>query len=161
MALVTVTYNAWDHNRQVVPAAWEPRVFFRPLSTSLASGMMTHREVQGSLDPATGAGQVQLESAPGLLYVPFMDWLVPDVSTLENRSRGYAEWDPIFPAQGGPIDELPPAVPSILGGFYYGLGAPPQFLRTRSDVVYIDISGGANGWWDPWVPEGTLVEGGA
>lgn len=162
MALVTVTYNAWDHNRQVIPASLQPEVWFRPVKSSLAAGLMTQREVKGTLDPATGAGSVQLESAPGLVYVPVIRWLTDQSQsneTVPNRSRGYDEWDPIYPANGGPIDQLPGVVK--LNGFYYGFGDPPQFLARRNDVIYIDISGSSDGWWQPWVPEGTFVEGGA
>ncbi|WP_242085974.1 hypothetical protein [Microbacterium lacticum] len=150
MALVTITYNAWDHNRQVVPAGLHPRVGFRPLSTRITSGLVTDREVWGSLDPVTGAGSVQLESVEGVLYVPFMDWLTdPDQETEVslNRARGYCEWDPVFPGQGGPIKDLPPFV--RLGGVWYGLGAPPSMLLARDDVIYLDITGPGVGVWAP------------
>lgn len=158
----TITYNAWDHNEQVVPANLKPRVGFRPLATSLANGMMTHREVWGSLDPATGAGTVTLEYQPGILYVPFMDWLLdPSMESeqVQNRARRQCEWAAISPSRNGPIDELPEVVQ--MRGFYYGFGDPPEFLRARNDVIYIDISGADDGYWQPWVPEGTYVEGGA
>ena len=159
MAQVTVTYNAWDHDQGKIPESLRPQVGFRPLATSLVSGMMTNREVWGTLDYATGAGSVKLESAPGLLYVPFMRWLTDPSQAneqVENRSYGYCEWKPFFPGNGGPIDQLPDVVPAF-SAFYYGFGDPPQFLRVRDDVVYIDITGGGSGWWTPWVPEGTAV----
>lgn len=161
MATVLVTYNAWDHNRVVVPANLQPEVWFRPLKASLASGMMTAREVKGSLS-ASGSGQVTLETAPELLYVPVMRWLSDPSQadeTPDNRAYGYCEWDPVYPAAGGPIDQLPGVVK--FGAFFYGLGNPPGFLARRNDVLYIDVSGADDGWWQPWVPEGTYVEGGA
>lgn len=162
MALVTITYNAWDHNREVVPANLQPEVWFRPLKTSLISGMMSAREVKGTLNTSTGAGQVKLETSADLLYVPVMRWLSDPSQAneqVENRSYGYCEWEPIYPAAGGSISELPGVVK--FSAFYYGLGGPPWTLRNRNDVVYIDISGGDDGYWQPWVPEGTYVEGGA
>lgn len=160
MAIRTVTYNAWDHNRQVVPANLQPRVGFRPIATSLANGMLNDREIWGSLNASTGAGSVQLESLPGIAYVPFMEWLVDEsqaTEAVQNRVKGYCEWKPFHPANGGPIDELPDMLPTF-GGFYYGLGDPPTFLRSRKDVLYIDIAGADDGYWQPWVPEGTAVE---
>jgi hypothetical protein len=160
MALVTVTYNAWDHNRQVVPAGLKPEVWFRPIKSSLASGMMTAREVKGTLNASTGAGEVRLETGADLLYVPFMRWLSDPSQAdeqVEKRSYGYCEWEPIYPAAGGPISELPGVVK--FSAFYYGLGEPPWTLRKRDDVVYIDITGANDGFWQPWVPQGTYVEG--
>ena len=158
----TITYNVWDHNQGKIPAELQPRIGFRPIATSMVNGLMTDREVWGTLDLSTGAGQVTLEYAPGILYVPFVDWLVsPDQAAeqVQNRARGMSEWDPNQPTTSGPIDELPDVVQ--MRGFYYGLGDPPSFLRSRSDVIYIDISGAGDGYWQPWVPEGTYVEGGA
>ncbi|MDN3309551.1 hypothetical protein QWJ90_01265 [Microbacterium oryzae] len=143
MALVTITYNAWNHNREVIPASRQPRVGFRPLQTSFANGLMTNREVWGSLDPTTGAGSVQLESTAGLLFVPFMDWLT-DGATSENDRTGYCEWRAIFPGKGGPIEELPPAV--HINGVLYGWGAPPEQLH---DVVYFDLTGPKVRVWGP------------
>ena len=139
MALVTVTYNAWDHNRQVVPASLKPRVGFRPVGTSLAGGMMTDREVWGTLNVSTGAGSAPLESAPGLMFVPFMDWLMDPTQAdeaVENRARAYCEWKPIYPGKGGAISTLSPAVG--LSGIIVGFGPPPEHL---ANAVYLDISG--------------------
>lgn len=139
MALVTITYNAWDHNRQVIPAELQPRVGFRPLATSLANGMLTKREVWGSLNPTTGAGSVQLESAPGLLYVPFMEWLRDPSQaseSVQNRALGSCEWEAIFPGTGGPITELSKFVGQL--GLLYGFGNPPQQLE---NAIYLDITG--------------------
>lgn len=141
MAQVTITYNAWDHNREVVPANLQPEVWFRPLGTSLANGLMTAREVKGTLNASTGVGSVSLESAPGLMYVPEMRWLVDESQASEsepNRARGYCEWEAFFPADGGPISELSPIVG--LFGLLYGFGPPPSYLTL---AIYLDITGPA------------------
>jgi hypothetical protein len=156
MAQVTITYNAWDANRVPIPAVNEPEIWFRPLATSEASGLITDREVKGTLNTSNGAGSVTLESLPGLLYTPILTWL-KNPGDPGNRSRGQSEWDPFYPGQGGPIDELPGVVPKF-GAFFYGFGDPPQFLKVRNDVIYIDISGSEDGYWQPWVPAGTAVE---
>lgn len=158
MPLVTITYKAWDHDQDPIPMALQPRVGFRPVKTSLAFGLMTDREVWGTID-AEGAGSVTLLSEPDVFYVPFIDWLTDRSQTgedVENRARGYAEWDAIYPGEGGKISELPP--PTKFAGFLYGLGDPPQYVQRRNDVIYIDISGSGDGYWQPWVPEGTYVE---
>lgn len=161
MALVTISYNAWDHNRQVVPAALQPEVWFRPIRSSLANGLMTEREVKGTLDPTTGAGSVQLESVPGIMYVPTMRWLI-DASqaneTVQNRAHGYCEWQPIYPGTGGSISQLPDVV--NLAGIWYGFGAPPTAIRSRNDVIYFNISGSSVGVWAPenaGLPEGVVL----
>lgn len=161
MALVTVTYNAWDANRAVIPAGLVPEVWFRPIATSLASGLMTDREVKGTLNPTTGAGSVQLESQPGMLYVPSVRWLVDEEQANEsepNRARGRAEWEPFFPGSGGPIDQLP-GKGNALSGIWYGFGDPPQSLLVRKDVVYFDISGAPNGRPVLWIDTNFLAGG--
>lgn len=135
MALVTITYRAWDHNREVVPASRSPRVGFRPLGTSYSPGLMTNREVWGTLHPTTGAGEVQLESLPGVMYVPYMDWLTGEAKS-ENDRGGYCEWAPFFPGRGGSIDSLEPA--AGVRGLLYGFGNPPESLDA---AVYLDITG--------------------
>ena len=157
MALVTVTFNAWDHNRQVVPAAQQPEIWFRPVRSSLANGLMTDRAVKATLNPATGAGQVQLESAPDLLYVPEMRWLldrnVPD-------AHDFCEWDAFNPSFGGPIDQLP-GPPTFMKGIWFGFGDPPQALRVQRNVVYFDISGLPDGYPVLWFDQTNVVGGGA
>lgn len=143
MAQVVITYNAWDANRGPVPAINEPEVWFRPIATSVAVGLITDREVRGSLDVATGAGSVSLESAPGLFYVPILRWL-KNPQDPANRARGSAEWDPFHPGQGGDISALQPLVG--FSGLLFGFGPPPEDLE---DAVYLDITGPAVGIWGP------------
>lgn len=156
MAQVTITYNVWDHSRDVIPSGIVPEIWFRPVATSYAAGLMSSREVKGSLDPGTGAGSVQLESAPGLTYVPVLRWL-SDASqaneTVENRARGYDEWSPFCPGAGGPIDQLPNVSPNIRG-IFYGFGNPPQWVRSLTAAVYLDIKGAPIRVWGP---EGVAV----
>lgn len=138
MALVTVTYNAWDHNREVIPANLQPRVGFRPLQTSLMQGMLTAREVWGSLSTSSGAGQVRLENTPGILYVPFMEWLAsPDQASeaVQNRAMGRCEWQPIIPGNGGDISDLADLTP--YGPIVAVLGPPPSGTE---GIVWIDLT---------------------
>src|SRR5690606_2362174 len=73
MALVTITGNAWDHNRAVVPSTLRPQLGFRPLKTSMAAGLMTDREVwASSFSASSGSFSVSLEQ--DVSYVPFMRW---------------------------------------------------------------------------------------
>ena len=149
---MTVTNTPWDHTRLVGPAAQAPEVWFRPLRSSLVNGLMTDKAVKGTLNPATGAGEVQLESAPDLMYVPEMRWLldrsVPD-------AHDYCEWDAVHPGNGGPIHALPGVVK--LNGIWYGFGAPPQQIKNRNDAIYLDITGPGVGIW---VPErASFIEG--
>lgn len=156
MAQVTITYNVWDHSRDVIPSGIVPEIWFRPVATSYAAGLMSAREVKGSLDPETGAGSVQLESAPGLTYVPVLRWL-SDASQatedIENRARGYDEWIPFYPAGGGPIDQLPTVSPHIRG-IFYGFGDPPEWVRAIKNAIYWDIEGPD---LEVWGPEEVLV----
>lgn len=139
MAQVTVTYNVWDVNGAVIPSALMPEIWFRPIASSMARGLLTNREVKGTLNASTGAGSVQLESAPGLNYVASVRWLVDKDQATEseqNRARGRTEWEPFFPGEGGDISSLS----SIAGlfGFLFGFGPPPEHLRW---AIYLDITG--------------------
>jgi len=162
MPLVTVTYKAWDHNRKIIPSAQQPRVGFKPLASDIAAaGLLTDREVFGTLDPNTGEGSVQLESEQGIMYQPFMDWLIDDnASAPSNQAREYSEWDPIFPGQGGPIDQLPSDA-TALSGVWFGYGDPPDVLRRRSDVTYWDVRGVGTGNPVLWIDTRFAVVGGA
>lgn len=152
----TITYNAWDHAQKVIPADLKPEIWFRPIGTSYAAGLMSSREVKGSLDPATGAGSVKLESVPGITYVPVLRWLSDpsqDAETPQNRARGYDEWTPFYPGAGGPIDQLPDASGAIRG-VLYGFGNPPEWVRALDTAVYLDITGPGIRVWGP---EGAAV----
>lgn len=154
MTLVTVTGKAWAHDQQPISPGLEPELWFRPLATSLAHGLLTSREVKASLNPDTGVFNVQLESHQNIRYVPVMRWLVPAGSSnesMENRARGYDEWPIIHPGRGGDISELDPEVG--INGILYGFGAPPTQLE---GVVYLDITGPAIRIYGP---AGALVEG--
>ena len=156
MGQVTVTYNAWDHNRQPIPASQAPEIWFRPLWATYAAGMMTDREVKGTLNATTGAGSVVLESDPDLFYVPFMRWLVPGQLNTPNAARGYAEWPAFNPGKGGPIESLPTTA-DRLSAVWYGFGAPPTQL---SNTLYVDIKGPGVGVWAPAniaFAEGTVI----
>lgn len=152
----TITYNAWDHARDVIPASLQPEVWFRPVGTSYAAGLMSSREVKGTLNVSSGAGSVKLESVPGITYVPVLRWLsdsTQDAETVQNRSRGYDEWTPFYPGDGGPIDQLPTVSPHV-SGIFYGFGNPPAWVRALSTAVYLDINGPAIRVWGP---EGAAV----
>ena len=53
MALVSITGNAWDHGRRVVPAVWKPRLWVRPVGDRVAAGLMVGSSVQATLDPVS------------------------------------------------------------------------------------------------------------
>ena len=156
MAKVTVSGKAWDHNEVAVPSDLQPRLYFRPLATSMAHGLLTSREVIAGL-AADGSFTVQLESHPTLLYVPVMEWLADTSQAdelVQNRALRSCEWQAFRPGQGGDISSLDPAVG--LTGILYGFGVPPSSL---DQVVYFDISGTTTG---PGVgiygPRGVLVK---
>jgi hypothetical protein len=158
MALVTNTGNAWDQNGVPIPAVNEPELWSRPLWTSTARGLLTDREVPAkTFNVATGAFTVELESAPGLLFMPILRWL-KNPEDPKHRARGEAEWRPFFPGGGGPIDELPDTSVGLRGA-YYGLGNPPPSFIERDDIAYIDISGVGGGSVQWWLPEGNFLEG--
>lgn len=147
MSKVTITGNVWDGDLEPIPAANEPELFFRPLATSNDRGLLTDREVFADItDPVTGAFTVQLESQPGLVYIPIVRWL-KNPEDPNNRARGQAEWKPIYPGAGGPISNLPDVVK--LSGVWWGFGPPPAQLRSRNDSFYLDINGPGLGIWVP------------
>lgn len=160
MAKVTITGSVWDGDLDPIPAANEPELFFRPLSTSRDRGLLTDREVFADIpNLGTGAFTVQLESQPGLMYVPILRWL-KNPEDPNNRARGQAEWEPIFPGAGGPIDQLP-SDGNALSGVWHGFGDPPEVFKKRNDVIYVDISGLPNGKPVLWIDLRFLAGGGA
>ena len=149
MALVTVTGNAWQGDRKPIPSDLGPELVFRPICSTIAGGLFTANEVVAEwTGESPGEFSVRLESQPELLYVPVLRWRVPDPrEVFENWARKYEEWDPIFPGNGGPIGQLPGVVK--LGGVWYGIGEPPEVLKRRNDVIYLDITGPGVGVWAP------------
>lgn len=134
---VKVTYQAWDHNGEEIPAELHPRVGFKPLQTSLYNGMLTSREVWGTLNP-DGTGEVMLENTPGILYVPFIEWLTDPsqwAEKVENRAVGRSEWKPIIPGDGGDITDLADLTP--YGPIVAVLGPPPAATQ---GIVWIDLT---------------------
>ncbi|MDA4893042.1 hypothetical protein PFZ55_39890 [Streptomyces sp. MS2A] len=158
MAKVTITGNAWDANCTPIPAPNEPELWFRPVGSIIAAGLISDREVPAkTFTVGTGAFTVDLESTPGLLYVPVLTWL-KNPADPTNRARGQVEWPMFHPGQGGPIDQLPGAVPA-LSGVWFGFGDPPEVLWVRNDVVWVDISGLPNGKPVLWFDQTHLVGG--
>ena len=160
MPLVTVTYNVWDVNRQVIPAEQDPQIWFRPIWASYAAGLMTDREVRGTLTTATGVGQVQLESTPDLFYVPILRWspLGADAD-LESIGKAYTEWPIFHPGKGGPIDTLTGSI-APLSALWYGFGKPPAQVKEQDRAIYLDITGPDIGIWVPdniVFKEGTVI----
>lgn len=136
MSLVTITGNAWDVNLIPIPAAAEPEVFLRPIATSTARGLLTDREIAPkTFTVATGAFVFDVESAPGLMYVPILRWLKSPEDP-RNRARGETEWDAFFPGNGGPISALDPAIG--IRALLFGFGPPPVQL---TQAIYLDITG--------------------
>lgn len=135
MALVTVTGNAWDHSRDVIPADLHPRLFARPTADRIAGSLLVGVESQATLNPTTGAFTVKLES--GLDYRMVMDWLLPGQETEppERRARTYAEWPPFNSGSGGTIGSLFP--PRATGTIVAELGPPPG---SAEGVVWIDLT---------------------
>jgi len=136
VALVTVTGNVWDHSRDPIPAESEPELWFRPAASTIAGSLLAGIESQATLNVATGAFEVELESAPGIQYTPVLRWLVNPGSELERRAYGYTEFPAFNPGAGGDIGTLPPYV--TVNGIVAGYGPPPAEL---TDVFYLDISG--------------------
>lgn len=139
MALVTITGNVQDHNREPVPEELQPELWFRPRRAGYVNGLSTAREVKATLFSGGGFA-VEVESAPGVYYVPVVRWLSDPSQAdedIQNRAYGYNEWDPVWPADGGPISGLP-RDPIQIDGVWYGYGPPPEYL---SGALYVDISG--------------------
>lgn len=138
MALVEVTGNAWGHDRQPISPTLQPELFFRPLQSSMYTGLMSDREVKAALTTASGAFTVKLESQPGLYYVPVLRWLVsPEMSneTEQNRARQRDEWPPILPGNGGDISDLFDLTP--YGPIVAALGKPPAGTQ---GIAWFDLT---------------------
>ena len=137
MALVSITGNAWDHGRRVVPAVWKPRLWVRPVGDRVAAGLMVGSSVQATLDPVSGAFSVEVEG--GLDYVMWMDWLIPgmELEPPSDRARGFAEWPRFNAASGGSVESLPTRGVSWRG-VVFGYGPPDA---SYVNVIYVDISG--------------------
>lgn len=136
MPKATVTGNVWDSDLDPIPASNAPELFFRPVATSTARGLLTDREIPAdTFNVGTGAFTVQLESQPGLMYTPILRWL-KNPQDLGNRARGQSEWEPFYPGTGGDISSLSPI--TGLFGLLFGYGPPPSHLFF---AVYLDITG--------------------
>ncbi|WP_455904728.1 hypothetical protein [Microbacterium sp.] len=136
MSKVTITGNAWDGDLDPIPTVNAPELFFRPIATSAARGLLTDREIPAeSFNLGTGAFTVQLESQPGLMYAPILRWL-KNPEDPKNRARGQTEWEPFYPGAGGDISSLSPI--AGLFGLLFGFGPPPSYLFF---AIYLDITG--------------------
>lgn len=136
MSKATVTGNVWDGDLAPIPALNDPQLYFKPLATSAARGLLTDREIPAdTFNVGTGAFTVQLESQPGLMYTPVLTWL-KNPEDPANRARGHAEWEPFYPGTGGNISGLSPI--AGLFGLLFGFGPPPSFLKL---AIYLDITG--------------------
>lgn len=129
MPLVQIYDNLWDASRSPIPAELEPRLFFCPDSTSTASGLISDAEVQAGLNATTGEFSVWLESAPGLTYTPYVDWLIPgqEREAPGKRARGHAEFKSFHPGEGGRLSDLAPG--ALVGFMWIGPTPPPAVQR--------------------------------
>lgn len=110
MVTVTVTGNAWDHTGNPLPAELRPELWFRPRESATAgNALVAGVEAKANLNLVTGAFTVELVSAPGIKYTPFLRWLLnPHETNTELWAFGYAEWQfwiTPYPV-GGPIGDL-------------------------------------------------------
>lgn len=135
MALVTITGNAWDHSRKVIPAGLQPRLWARPVADEISGSLLVGVSSRATLNTASGAFSVQLES--DLDYAMWMDWLIPGQETEPpaDRARGYAQWPRFNSGAGGPIGSLLPPRPS--GTIYAELGPPPD---EADGMLWIDLT---------------------
>ena len=111
MAAVTVSGSALDHDHEPVPAGLVPELWFRPVKPGIADALFTGREVKADMS-SSGYFTVELESYPGVRYVPYVKWLPAGSQSEERQAVAYTEWDPIFPGEGGPISTLPTDPPT-------------------------------------------------
>lgn len=137
MPLVTITGNVWDGGHDPIPAVQQPRLYARPREEFIGTGLVAGTEVFATLQ-SSGAFTIQLESAGGVVYDFFLDWLQPGMASEppERRVRGYSQWLSVHPGKGGDIAGLGPWAGQL--GLVFGFGEPSPYL---SNVVYLDISG--------------------
>lgn len=128
MALVTITGNAWDHSRQVIPAELQPRLWAKPLGDRVSGSLLAGVESRATLDPVSGAFMVAVEG--NLDYRMVMDWLVPgqEEEAPGGRARTFAEWPVFNSASGGAIQDLPGA-PISSATVLVQLAPPPPGYR--------------------------------
>ena len=146
MALVTITGNVWDAGNTPIPASQEPRLWAKPKGEYIGEGLSTATEVQATLNAATGAFTIDVESVPGLFYDFELDWLIPgqEDEPPERRARGFAQWLSIYPGAGGHISGLGPWAGLL--GVLFGFGPPPPHLTA---AIYLDITGPDIGIYGP------------
>lgn len=137
MPKVTLTGNAYAGNGRVIPAANRPELWFQPIEDKQsASVLVTGVESKATLNTSTGAFTVEVFSAPGLMYLPYITWVVNPVDAEEKWSRRRAYWEPLLPGSGGAIGALMPL--AKFNGVVTGFGPPgPEYV----DVFYADVSG--------------------
>lgn len=135
MAKVTVTGNAWDHSREVIPSELRPRLWARPVADQIAGSLLVGVSSRASLNLTTGAFAIELES--GLDYTMWMDWLMPGQESEPpgDRAMGRAEWPVFNSASGGSISALFPA--KATGTIVAELAPPPP---EASGIIWIDLT---------------------
>jgi hypothetical protein len=138
MTQVTVTGNVYSHGRAPIAASLQPRLWFRPDKPHMAVGLQDSRGVLATLNATTGAFSVEIESFPGVRYIPTLEYLRSADDTYAKGAFGFEEWPMFYPGSGGDISALSSFVGSF--GLLFGFGAPPSEL---SNVIYIDITGPA------------------
>lgn len=149
MTLVTIHGNAWTHQGRPIPAELRPRLKFFPKAHSFGGGaLLVGVEARADLDLATGQFTVEVESEPGLLYQPRMEWF-PGLS--DETGAHWAEWPfLIAPGNGGLITDLIGVFPP--GTILVGLGAPPSGV---AGVAWIDITDQTEEGALVYAPEGS------
>lgn len=110
MPAKTVTGNVRTHLGLAMPAERQLELWFRPNGSNISDGgLAIGVDAKANLNLTTGDFNVSLETAPHILYTPWVRWLVdPGESDPEKWAWGYAEWAWSFSPypNGGPIDEL-------------------------------------------------------
>lgn len=137
--LVSITGNAWDHQGQPIPAFRHPELWFEPQASTVShqGALLARVEAKATLNSATGAFTVDLESEPNIFYRPVMTWFRDTTSPdPEMWSRGRLEWPfLVAPGDGGRIDELINEFPP--GAIIAALAPPPDSIEA---VIWIDMT---------------------